>query len=170
MAFFMEVARALSHFIHFKATVCVPLAAQGHTVMPTLTKRESEILGLIGLNLTCLDIARRLHISIHTVRKHRSHLCEKLDCHSAAQLAVIAASHHRYGGAAAALFQRRSTQLCSREKQVVIAISQGLTSKEIARRIGVPSFRTVQKHRQNAMKKLGVRHLSGLIRISDLLD
>ncbi|WP_216967247.1 LuxR C-terminal-related transcriptional regulator [Lysobacter sp. MMG2] len=52
--------------------------------------------------------------------------------------------------------------LTLREREVADAVARGLTSKQIARAFGV-SPRTVEKHRENAMRKLGAISLSQLI-------
>ncbi len=48
------------------------------------------------------------------------------------------------------------------------AAASGLSSKHIARCLGI-SHRTVHKHRQNAMRKLGAATLSSLIVAFDAL-
>lgn len=51
-----------------------------------LSRREKEILGLIGEGNTYREIAGRLLISINTVQTHRLRLMEKLNLHSRAEL------------------------------------------------------------------------------------
>jgi two-component system response regulator FixJ len=51
---------------------------------------------------------------------------------------------------------RRAAILTKRERVVVSEIVRGDSNKEIARKLGL-SHRTVERHRQNAIKKLGVR-------------
>ncbi len=55
-----------------------------------LTDREREILGLVAEGLTTKGIAARLRISARTVETHRSHLMDKLDLRSVAQLTQFA--------------------------------------------------------------------------------
>jgi DNA-binding NarL/FixJ family response regulator len=55
--------------------------------------------------------------------------------------------------------------LTKRELEVLQLVSEGLTSKEIAVRIGV-SPRTVDTHRASLMAKLGVRKASELVRVA----
>jgi DNA-binding NarL/FixJ family response regulator len=52
-----------------------------------ITKREREILLLVGQGLTSKEIARRLEIRINTVQVHRANLMKKLDVPNAANLA-----------------------------------------------------------------------------------
>lgn len=51
-----------------------------------LTKREKEILVLVGDGLSSKMIAEKCHISINTVETHRKHLLEKLNVHNSGQL------------------------------------------------------------------------------------
>jgi two-component system nitrate/nitrite response regulator NarL len=53
--------------------------------MPLLTPREREILGLIGEGLSNKEMARRLGISVHTVKFHLEALFAKLDATSRAE-------------------------------------------------------------------------------------
>ena len=55
-----------------------------------LTDREREILRLVAEGLTTKGIAARLRISARTVETHRSHLMDKLDLRSVAQLTQFA--------------------------------------------------------------------------------
>lgn len=53
--------------------------------------------------------------------------------------------------------------LTLREKQVSHMVAEGLSAKEIADRLSI-SPRTVEIHRANAIRKLGVRNLAELVR------
>jgi DNA-binding NarL/FixJ family response regulator len=57
----------------------------------TLTRREREILKLIGEGYTNKEIADLLCISVKTAEKHRANLMEKLDLHNVASLTALAA-------------------------------------------------------------------------------
>jgi two-component system, NarL family, nitrate/nitrite response regulator NarL len=46
-----------------------------------LTRREHEVLALIGQGLTNRQVAARLHIGVRTVETHRERLMRKLDIH-----------------------------------------------------------------------------------------
>lgn len=52
----------------------------------TLTRREKEILQLIGEGLTNKEIAGQLKISLNTVHVHRNNIMDKLDIHRQAGL------------------------------------------------------------------------------------
>lgn len=58
--------------------------------MPTLTKREREILKLVAEGFSNKEIAAYLYISPKTVDNHRTNLMRKLDLHSAQALTSFA--------------------------------------------------------------------------------
>jgi len=51
--------------------------------------------------------------------------------------------------------------ITSREREVLIAIAEGLSNKEIACRLGV-GVRTVETHRERIMRKLNIHSVAGL--------
>jgi len=51
-----------------------------------LSPREREVLALIGAGHTNQEIAERLSLSVNTVQTHRSHIIDKLNLHSRAEL------------------------------------------------------------------------------------
>jgi DNA-binding NarL/FixJ family response regulator len=55
-----------------------------------LTPRQREVLQLIAEGHPNREIAEMLHISVKTVETHRSHVMERLDLHSTAELAQYA--------------------------------------------------------------------------------
>ncbi len=59
---------------------------------------------------------------------------------------------------------QKIAQLTYRERQVASGIKDGLSSKELAKPLGI-SFRTVERHRANIMKKFGTTKISSVIRI-----
>lgn len=54
-------------------------------------------------------------------------------------------------------------QVSARERQVLLLVGRGVTSKEIATRLGI-SLRTVEVHRSNLMRKLGAANVAILAR------
>ncbi|WP_435103594.1 LuxR C-terminal-related transcriptional regulator [Arhodomonas sp. AD133] len=56
-------------------------------------------------------------------------------------------------------------RLSPRQRQVVAGIVAGMTSKRIARDLGGISPRTVDKHREEAMRTLGVHDVASLVRL-----
>ena len=55
--------------------------------------------------------------------------------------------------------------LTDREREVLHHIAEGLSSKEIAKHLGV-SLKTVDSHRSNLMEKLDIHKVSGLVRFA----
>ncbi|HSW30236.1 MAG TPA: response regulator transcription factor [Longimicrobiales bacterium] len=55
-----------------------------------MTKREREVVALVADGHSNKEIARRLHLSIHTVKSHVRNILEKLALHSRLQLAAAA--------------------------------------------------------------------------------
>lgn len=62
-------------------------------------------------------------------------------------------------GPACACFER----LTPREREVAMALNEGLSNKEVARKLGC-SPRTVEVHRARVFSKLGVSNVAGLVR------
>ncbi len=63
-----------------------------------LTARQCEILGLLAEGLTAPEIARRLFISVETVRTHHRNLLRKLGLHNKAELIRYAVEHKMIKG------------------------------------------------------------------------
>jgi DNA-binding NarL/FixJ family response regulator len=53
-----------------------------------MTRRESEVIGLIGEGLSNKEIAQRLEIATHTVKSHVRNVMEKLALHTRLQIAA----------------------------------------------------------------------------------
>jgi DNA-binding NarL/FixJ family response regulator len=64
---------------------------ENDTTTNRLTTREREILGLVGQGLSNQEIAERLIIAENTVKVHLRNILEKLQVHSRAHAAAIAA-------------------------------------------------------------------------------
>lgn len=63
-------------------------AAEEELTAPLLTPREMEVLAAIGAGLSNKEIARRLEISVHTVKFHLESVFEKLAVGSRAEAVV----------------------------------------------------------------------------------
>lgn len=59
----------------------------------------------------------------------------------------------------------RLSGLSAREREVLGALAEGLSNKEIGERLFI-SPRTVDTHRTNLMKKVGVHNVAGLVRLA----
>ena len=55
--------------------------------------------------------------------------------------------------------------LTARQREVLQLVAEGLTSKEIAQRLGL-SFKTVEAHRAQIMERLDVHEIAGLVRFA----
>jgi DNA-binding NarL/FixJ family response regulator len=55
--------------------------------------------------------------------------------------------------------------LTARHEEIIRFIAEGLTSKQIADRLGI-SARTVEAHRFNLMRRLRVRNVAELLRVA----
>ena len=62
----------------------------------------------------------------------------------------------------------RFASLTPREQEVITLVTAGLMNKQIAGKIGVSEI-TVKVHRSNAVRKLGVRSLAELIKMTQIL-
>lgn len=58
-----------------------------------------------------------------------------------------------------------SEQLTSRQREIWQLIAEGFTTKEIAHKLGI-SVKTVETHRTQLMKKLGIHDLASLVRLA----
>jgi two-component system, NarL family, nitrate/nitrite response regulator NarL len=56
---------------------------------------------------------------------------------------------------------RRLGQISEREREVLIAVAEGLSNKEVACRLGV-GVRTIETHRERIMRKLDIHTVAGL--------
>ena len=61
--------------------------------VPGLTARENEVLALVAEGLGNQEIADRLHLSLHTVKRHVANLLTKLDLPSRTAAAALAVRH-----------------------------------------------------------------------------
>jgi DNA-binding NarL/FixJ family response regulator len=59
--------------------------------------------------------------------------------------------------------RKRNDHLTSREAEVLQLIAEGRANKQIAAELGI-SIKTVEKHRQQVMNKLGIHDVAGLTR------
>jgi DNA-binding NarL/FixJ family response regulator len=83
----------------------------------------------------------------------------------ASAAAIYHSSSRRHQPAAESGRGERLTTLTRRERQILAQIGQGYRTKEIALQLGV-SIKTIEAHRTNIMRKLGVTRLAHLVRYS----
>jgi two-component system, NarL family, response regulator NreC len=77
----------------FSATDLPPPKTTGAMPLDLITGREREVLSLIALGHTTVEIAGKLHISEKTVETHRAHIMDKLGLRSRADLVRFALDH-----------------------------------------------------------------------------
>ncbi|TAN40882.1 MAG: response regulator transcription factor [Nitrospirae bacterium] len=90
---------------------------------------------------------------IRTVMSGRRYVCPPLTDYLLEDMAVKHSKNQPAG----------SVKLTFREEQVLYHTAEGLTSSDIASRLGI-SARTVEAHRNNLMRKLGIHNKAELIR------
>ena len=61
------------------------------------------------------------------------------------------------------LREARERKLTSREREILLLVTEGKSSVEIAEDLEI-SHKTVQTHRTNLMRKLAIRNVAGLVR------
>ena len=71
----------------------LPLRVAGARDTSTLTRREEQIVRLVGAGLTNRQISRELNLSEHTVKNYVFRLYEKLGLSSRVEMAVFSSSH-----------------------------------------------------------------------------
>jgi DNA-binding NarL/FixJ family response regulator len=92
----LAVREVLDGRFYVSPIVAHAAIVQAEGVLPpeareTLTPREHEIAGLVGAGLPNLEIARRLGVSVTTVRSHLKKVYSKLQLASRIELALLAA-------------------------------------------------------------------------------
>lgn len=78
--------------VYLSDEVASTLHSQQQTATPVITRREQEVLALIGEGCTNGDIAARLFISAFTVETHRKNLLAKFEVKNTASLIRKAAA------------------------------------------------------------------------------
>jgi DNA-binding NarL/FixJ family response regulator len=61
-----------------------------HSRLSALTPRERQVFQLLALGRSNKEVAKELGMTLGTAKKHRENLQRKLDCHSTAELALLA--------------------------------------------------------------------------------
>ena len=133
-----------------------------------LTSREREVLALVGAGLSSREIAQSLGISPLTVRKHRANMLAALSLQSAAALRSHASQATQARHPAENEVRQASLAslqaLTQREREVARHLTDGNTSKQIGKSLGISDL-TVRKHRENIFRKLGIGSSVQLMKI-----
>ena len=99
-------------------------------------------------------------------RRSAEHIVQEIE-----RFARVRALHPAAGDGALAAgngvdqIQSRLALLSPREKQVLVMVADGLTSREIADSLGIKA-RTVEVHRHHILGKLGVRGIADLVKFA----
>ena len=92
--------------------------------------------------------------AVNTVRQGRSYLAPTL-----ADQVISALTSPAEAGSGGV------DELTARQREVLQLIAEGLSTKEIARELGI-SLKTAQTHRANVMDRVGVHKVSSLVRLA----
>jgi len=68
-------------------------APQSKRIIPSITKREKQVLKLISQEYTNKEIAEKLFISINTVEFHRENLLSKFGVRNSVGLVKVSMEH-----------------------------------------------------------------------------
>lgn len=123
------------------------------------TRREAEVVALVVEGLTNAAIARRLKVSPRTIQSHLRSVMERLEVHSRTELAIAALSCDLVPRTREDLADRaiRTQALSPRERKLAALVAEGLSDREIARRL-VVSLHTVKAQLASARKKVGAKN------------
>ena len=75
----------------------------------------------------------------------------------------------RQASAAGDAIRRLADTLTPREREVMVAVVEGLMNKQIAYNLGISEI-TVKLHRGNVMRKMQARSVAELVRMCEMLD
>lgn len=185
------VGDALSLLLSVQPDMALVASCADGAEAPSLTRRHRPDVLLLDLGLPNLDgIAIMAELAREKLPTRVLVVTARLDAASAsASLALGAAGYllkresgdalltaiRRVAGGGtyvspevAALFEPEAgapdtlESLTAREREILAEVGQGLSSKEIARRLGISDL-TVRKHRENLCRKLGARNAAELV-------
>lgn len=83
-------------YISSDFTQKIAITATGAEPSASLTKREVEIMNFVAQGYTIAKTASLLHLSHHTIITHRRNIMQKLNIHSAVEIAKYAISNRYY--------------------------------------------------------------------------
>ncbi len=129
-----------------------------------LSDREKEVLSFAAQGLRRKEIASRLQISENTVSQHLANIRDKLDLpagNNTTQSLVVAARQLGQLDVANELTHATApsgadTVLSERHRNILSLVAQGLRSKEIIARLGIPGVQTVDQVLLRLSKKFRI--------------
>lgn len=120
-----------------------------------------QVLLTMADGLRCKEAAARLSISEGTLKKHRSRVLHVLGARNAIEAVTIGRARGLIPGQSSGGLDWRQL-LTRREVEVARHLVKGLSSKQIGRQLGTSDL-TIRKHRENLLRKLGLRHTGQLV-------
>ena len=105
-----------------------------------------------------------ISIAVQAIKLGAADFIEKPFTSQAVDEAVAAAGEKNPASAGAPAQSDPLAALTEREREIALALNEGLTNKEIARKYEI-SPRTVEVHRARVFEKTGVRNVAGLVRL-----
>lgn len=87
------VAHGQKYLCSATRTTMANAEADQHITVPLITRREKEVLQLIGKGLTTQQVADQLFISPHTVESHRKKLMEKFEVNNIISVIKLATDY-----------------------------------------------------------------------------
>ncbi len=132
----------------------------------SITEREEEIINLLKEGFKYNQIAKKLFISLNTVKAHIRNIYEKTQTKS--RLGLINALtnettksvNNKTEESLDAFFLKN--EVTSKEKEVIVLIKEGFTNLKIAEKMSI-SVNTVKSHVSNVFEKIGVSSRMELI-------
>ncbi|HEY8048693.1 MAG TPA: LuxR C-terminal-related transcriptional regulator [Ramlibacter sp.] len=130
-------------------------------MIESLSRRELEVLQLVALGASNVQLADTLGLSIHTVKKHLARLLLKLKVESRSEAArryrdSISSRLAAPAAAAPPAKAKPFDVLTTREWDVLARIASGANNQRIASDLAL-SLNTVKRHTTSIYSKLGVR-------------
>jgi DNA-binding NarL/FixJ family response regulator len=104
------------------------------------------------------DLAADLLTAVASLLQHKPYFTSKV-------AEVLLSGFRGQGGALAGAPASPVSRLTTRQREIVQLIAEGLSTKEMAARLGV-SIKTVETHRANVMRTLGVDSVSDVVRFA----
>lgn len=87
------VRRAARGDVYLNPRLGARVAAESLGPPDGLSEREVQVLGMIALGYTDVEIARQLYISVRTIESHRAHIHQKLRLDTRSELVRYAIEH-----------------------------------------------------------------------------
>ncbi len=148
-------------YVRHRKSVCVRVRLSISEMAMHVTSREKNVLDLIVRGLSDREIAQSLALSPYTARKHRQNLLQKFQVTKSTHLVMRYLAE--FGDSMKNLANTQADfHLSSRELDVVRLLAEGLSDKQVARRLGI-SDQTARKHRANLLHKIGAVNVCSLL-------